>query len=113
MNQAGPAVALLSGFFGMQGLVVALGTNDWSQDADLALFHDSYAGFLTGLPPGLPVACLSPQWRQDEASANGNGNTLEEFRDVIRDVCTEAGGTYLDGKTAVPENVLTIGTAGS
>jgi len=105
MNHAGPAVGLVSGFFGMQGLVVALGTNDWSQDADLAVFHDSYAGFLTGLLPGLPVACLSPPWRQDEASANGNGDTLEDFRDVIRDVCTEAGGTYLDGKDAIPNSL--------
>jgi lysophospholipase L1-like esterase len=95
-------VYLVAGAFGMRGLVVAVGTNDWALNGDLVQFRDSYAGLLAGLPPDVPVACLSPPWRESEASPNGNGNTLDEFRDVIHDVCTAAGGTYLDGKAAIP-----------
>jgi lysophospholipase L1-like esterase len=105
MNQAVTAVWLLDGFFGLQGLVVALGTNDWWGNADLTVFRQTYADFLAGLPSRVRVACLSPTWRSEEENPNPNGDTLDDFRDAIRDVCTAAGGGFLDGKDAIPHDV--------
>ena len=106
MRQAGSAVYLVAGPFGLRGLVVAIGTNDWSDDVGLTAFRDAYAGFLPSLPPDVRFACLGPTWRADETDPNANGDTLDQFRDVVRDVCTAAGGEYLDGRVAIPNNVL-------
>jgi lysophospholipase L1-like esterase len=105
MNQAGVAVQLVYGFFGMRGLVVALGTNDWWGNADLTVFRQAYADFLAGLPPMLPVACLSPPWMAREVAPNDNGAMMDDFRETIREVCAAAGKAYLDGKAAIPNDV--------
>jgi lysophospholipase L1-like esterase len=58
------------------------------------------------LPPTLPVACLSPPWTAaEEEHPNANGDTMDDFRDAVRDVCTAAGGAYLDGKAAIPNDL--------
>jgi len=104
MNHAVPGVWLLHGFFGMYGLVVSLGTNDWGQGADLTTFSQTYYDFLAALPPTLHVACMGMTWSTDEATVNANGNTRDEFRDAVRATCTAMGKPYLEGKDAIPHS---------
>jgi GDSL-like Lipase/Acylhydrolase family len=104
MDHAAPAVWLLHGLFGMYGLVVSLGTNDWGAGVDLEDFSRTYRAFLAALPPSLHVACMSMTWSAAEATLNAKGNSMDEFRDAIRATCTAMGKVYLDGKDAIPHS---------
>jgi lysophospholipase L1-like esterase len=104
MNHAVDAVWLLHGFFGMYGLVINLGTNDWGQGADLATFSQNYHDFLAALPPSLNVACMGMTWSTAEGTVNANGISKDAFRDAIRAACTAMGKPYLEGKDAIPNS---------
>jgi lysophospholipase L1-like esterase len=104
MKHAVDAVWLLHGFFGMQGVVIAIGTNDWAAGVDLAVFSQDYRDFLAALPPTLPVACMGMVWRADEGVPNATGLTLDDFRTAIRDACATRGKPYLEGKDAIPNS---------
>jgi len=104
MDHAAPAVWLLHGLFGMYGLVVSLGTNDWGAGVDLEDFSRTYRAFLAALPPSLHVACMGMTWSAAEATLNTKGNSMDEFPDAIRATCTAMGKVYLDGKDAIPHS---------
>ena len=79
---------LLSGFFGMYGVIVNLGTNDWGQSLITRnAFGSAYGAFLDGIPPSLKVACMSPTWTSTEARLNQEGFTRADFRQTIKEVC--------------------------
>lgn len=105
MNHAVDAVKLLSGFFGMYGVVVNLGTNDWGQSSITRVaFGSAYGAFLDGIPRSLKVACMSPTWTSTEGMLNQEGFTRADFRQTIRDVCTARNRPYIDGLAAIPNS---------
>jgi lysophospholipase L1-like esterase len=103
MDQSVPAVKLLSGFFGMYGLVIDLGANDWGQAGITPdAFDSAYGAFLDAIPAGLHVACMGFTWSTSEGVLNAHGKTRDDYRAIIKDVCTARSVPYLDGKTAIP-----------
>ena len=89
MNHAVEAVRLLSGFFGMYGVIINLGTNDWGQPLiTRSAFGSAYGAFLDGIPQSLNVACMSPTWTSTEGILNQEGFTRDDFRETIKEVCT-------------------------
>ncbi len=73
MNHATTAVQLLHGFFGLYGVVVALGINDWGQSIPVSDFSSAYGTFLDGIPSTVKVACMSPVWTTSESALNAHG----------------------------------------
>jgi lysophospholipase L1-like esterase len=105
MNHAVEAVRLLSGFFGMYGVVIDLGTNDWGQSAiTRSAFGSAYGAFLDGIPQSLNVACMSPTWTSTEGMLNQEGFTRDDFRETIKEVCTARNRPYIDGLAAIPNS---------
>ncbi len=104
MTHDGPCVSSVYGFFGMNGLIVALGSNDWSNDTDIQTFVEDYLNLLDTIPPGLPVACMTPIWRTDESIPNGSGLTLNHFRYGVAIACAVRGHAWLDGRNAIPND---------
>ena len=105
MHHATTAVDLLSGFFGMYGLVINLGTNDWGQSLiTVSSFSSAYGAFLDSIPSRIKVACMSPTWSTSEGMLNSHGNTKDDFRAATQAVCAARGDAYLEGKDAIPNN---------
>jgi lysophospholipase L1-like esterase len=104
MNHATTAVDLLYGFFGMYGLVINLGTNDWGQSLTVSSFSSAYGAFLDSIPPAIKVACMSPTWSTSEGMLNAKGNTKDDFRVATQAVCAGHGDAYLEGKDATPHD---------
>ena len=105
MNHAVEAVRLLSGFFGMYGVIINLGTNDWGQPLiTRSAFGGAYGAFLDGIPQSLNVACMSPTWTSTEGVLNQEGFTRDDFRQTIKDVCTARNRPYIDGLAAIPNS---------
>ena len=104
MNHATTAVQLLHGFFGLYGVVVALGINDWGQSIRVSDFSSAYGAFLDGIPPTVKVACMSPVWTTSESALNAHGDTKDDFRAAVRAVCAARGATYIEGKDAIPNS---------
>ena len=105
MNRATTAVDLLSGFFGLYGLIINLGANDWGQSLiTVESFSSAYGAFLDALPPTIKVACMSPTWSTSEGVLNSHGNTRDDFRAATLAVCEARGATYLEGKDAIPND---------
>lgn len=105
MNHAVEAVRLLSGFFGMYGVVINLGINDWGQSAITRdAFGSAYGAFLDGIPQSLKVACMSPTWTSTEGMLNEEGFTRADFRETIKEVCTARNRPYIDGLAAIPNS---------
>ncbi len=103
MHQATSAVHLLGGPFGkLDGIVINLGTNDWSGNADLAVFEQDYTGLLASFPPGVRVLCMGPTWSRDEGKPNAGGHTKDDFRAATRRACEGRGIPYIDGRDAIP-----------
>lgn len=105
MNHAVEAVELLSGFFGMYGVIIDLGTNDWGQSAiTRSAFGSAYGAFLDGIPQSLNVACMGPTWTSTEGMLNQEGFTRDDFRETIKEVCTARNRPYIDGLAAIPNS---------
>src|SRR5262245_42840279 len=105
MTHATSAVDLLSGFFGLYGVIINLGTNDWNQPLiTIESFSSAYGAFLDSIPPGIRVACMSPTWSTSEVVLNTHGNTRDDFRAATRAVCAAHGAAYLEGKDAIPND---------
>jgi len=105
MTHATSAVDLLSGFFGLYGVIINLGANDWHQPLiTIALFSSAYGAFLDSIPPGIRVACMSPTWSTSEGILNTHGATKDDFRAATRAVCAARGAAYLEGKDAIPND---------
>ena len=74
MNHTAPTtIGLLSSFFGMYGLVVSLGTNDWGQSLITPTsFSSAYGAFLDTEQQALPhlrIACTGMPWSSSEGSS--------------------------------------------
>jgi lysophospholipase L1-like esterase len=105
MNHAQTAVRLLHGFFGMYGLIINLGSNDWGQPSiTVASFSSTYGAFLDSVPPAIRVVCLSPTWSTSEGVLNSHGETKDDFRTATRTACDARGAIYLEGKDAIPND---------
>jgi lysophospholipase L1-like esterase len=105
MHQATTAVRLLHGFFGMYGVVINLGTNDWGQSLiTVSSFSSAYGAFLDSIPPAIKVACMGPTWSTSEGLANAHGNTKDDYRAATRVLCEARGAAYLEGKDAIPND---------
>src|SRR5262245_14467677 len=105
MVHATAIVQILNGFFGMYGLIVNLGTNDWGQPLiTVASFSSAYGAFLDAIPARVKVACMSPTWSTTEGIPNAHGNTKDDFRAATRAVCAARGVAYLEGKDAIPND---------
>jgi lysophospholipase L1-like esterase len=105
MNHAVEAVRLLSGFFGMYGVIINLGNNDWGQPLITRdAFGSAYGAFLDEIPQSLKVACMSPTWTSTEGMLNQEGFTRADFRQTIKEVCTARNLPYIDGLAAIPNS---------
>jgi lysophospholipase L1-like esterase len=106
MRNATQSVKLLHGSFGqIHGLVIALGTNDWSHSSvSVSSFSSAYGAFVQSIPPGIHVLCMSPTWRSGDGQPNTRGETLDDYRAATRAVCESRGATYLDGKDVIPND---------
>jgi len=103
MQHAVEAMDLLYGFFGMQGLVINLGTNDWDLFT-VSKFDSAYGAFLDALPVHLKVACMSPTWSTSEGVLNSHGETKADYRAATKALCEARGLPYLNGLDAIPNN---------
>jgi GDSL-like Lipase/Acylhydrolase family len=109
MNHTAPTtIGLLNGFFGMYGLVVALGTNDWGQTLITpSSFSSAYGVFLDTEQQALPrlrIACMGMPWSTSEGLVNAHGKTRDDYRAIIKGVCEARGYVYLDGLQAIPHS---------
>jgi lysophospholipase L1-like esterase len=105
MNHAVDAVRLLYGFFGMYGVIINLGTNDWGQSViTRSAFGSAYGAFLDGIPQSLKVACMSPTWTSTESMLNHEGFTRADFRETVKEVCAARNRPYIDGLAAIPNS---------
>ncbi len=104
MTNDGPSVQRVFGFFGMQGLIITLGTNDWAGNTDISTFYTDYLNLLDTIPQSLPVVCLTPVWRSNETTTNAQGFNLNAYRYVAAIACASRGHTFLDGRQAIPND---------
>jgi lysophospholipase L1-like esterase len=104
MTNDGPCVQRVSGFFGMQGVIIALGTNDWAGNTDFLTFFNDYVNLLDTIPPSLQVVCLTPLWRTNDGTTNAQGYTLDHYRFAAAVACASRGHAFLDGRQAIPNN---------
>lgn len=103
------AVRQLQLIFGLDMVVVAVGSNDWGFGVPLLHFKNSYTELLDGLLPFVPhaiprVVCMTPPWRFEETGTNLNGETLDAFRDVIVALATERGIPIIRAEHAIPKD---------
>ena len=88
-------------------IVILLGTNDAGAGGNggttVDSFRSAYTSFLASAPGGVPIVCITPPWNEYEPTPNASGgDTLEEFRAVIRDVC--ASDTIVEGVDVIPHD---------
>ena len=67
-------------------LVIMLGSND--QRFIEAPLPDFRAAYRLIVSKALRVICITPTPRFDDAQINSNGDTLDDFRQVVREECT-------------------------
>lgn len=82
----------------LAGIVVMLGTNDYSQSVPLAQFRETWRAFVQGARS--PLICVTPMWRFDEGLPNAAGLVIDDYRQVIREECT--GGVVIEGVDVIP-----------
>ena len=105
MTHDGMCVQQVHGFFGIQGLIVTLGTNDWGGGVDATTFLNAYTALLNAIPAGIPVVCVTPIWRSDEAVANTtSGLVLDQIRFAAAVACALKGFPFIDGRVLVPHD---------
>jgi hypothetical protein len=107
MTHDGMCVQQVHGFFHMQGLIITLGTNDWGGGVDGTTFLNAYLALLDSIPAGIPVVCVTPIWRSDEATPNPtSGLVLNNIRFVAAAACALRGFPFIDGSALVPHDRL-------
>ena len=102
----GTAVGKLNGSI----VTVAIGANDWGQNKAMATFVSDYNGLLDqirALQPNVTLYCITPIWTSVEGVPNGQGQTIQAYRDAITQIVHQrmAGDPNLhliDGLTLVP-----------
>jgi len=107
MTHDGMCVQQVHGFFGIQGLIVTLGTNDWGGGVDMNTFTNAYTALLNTIPQNIPVVCVTPIWRSDENTPNPtSGLVLNHIRFAAAVACASKGFPYIDGSALVPHDRL-------
>jgi hypothetical protein len=105
MTHDGTCVQQVQGFFGMQGLIITLGTNDWGGGIDATTFLNAYLALLNSVPAGIPVVCVTPIWRSDEDTPNAtSGLVLNSIRFAAAVACASKGFPWIDGSALVPHD---------
>jgi len=110
---------MASGYSHAAGILIMLGTNDWTNygttGGEMTSAIASLVDYSRGL--GLVPVCVSPIYRFDELEADGvtqklythadcptTGYTLDNFRNVVRGVAAQKGAKFIEGK-AFPGNL--------
>jgi len=93
--------------FGLDCVLIALGSNDWGFDIPLREFRNAYAELLDGLRPLVPqairhVACFTPPWRFDEERTSKHGESLAQFRAAIEQLAAARDFGLIRGEHAIP-----------
>jgi hypothetical protein len=105
MTHDGMCVQQVHGFFGIQGLLITLGTNDWAGGVDGTTFLNAYTALLNSIPSNIPVICVTPIWRSDEATPNAtSGLVLDHIRFYAAVACAQKGFNTINGSTLVPHD---------
>ena len=104
MNHARESVSLLDGFFGIEGVLITVGINDWGASVPVRVFGSVYAAFIDAIPARIKVACMGPIWSIGEGAANANGETKADFRAMVAEVCAARGAAVLDALAAIPHD---------
>src|SRR5581483_879605 len=105
MNHDGMCVQQVHGFFGMQGLIVTLGTNDWAGGVDGTTFFNAYTALLNSISPSIPAVCVTPIRRSDEDTQNAtSGLVLNQIRFAAAAACVAKGFPFIDGSALVPHD---------
>ena len=92
---------VVGGIFPMDVVVILLGTNDSTLSTTDA-FRTAYIKLLLRVPAQSAVVCVTPPWNSAESTPNSSGETLEDFRAVIREVCAQK--TIVEGADAIPHD---------
>lgn len=90
--------------FEADAVIVALGTNDFSDNHSMDRIRSDCAEYLSRLSliyPGKPIFCITPIWRADEAIAKAGG-LIEDAREVIREEAEKHNAIVIDGLAMVP-----------
>jgi hypothetical protein len=94
----------VSGYFGVKGIIITLGTNDWGYSTPGEYFTAYLSVIKHAKSLGLKVVCVSPIWRADENSfKQPKGDKplqLWVYRLVTMWACEQGGGVYIDGREA-------------
>ena len=86
----------------VDALVIFGGTNDWGNGGETITVSDfetavrntlSYAKSNFGR---IPIIVLLPVHRQNDTIPNGQGKTLKEYAEIIKNICIEMGVYYID-----------------
>jgi lysophospholipase L1-like esterase len=105
MTHDGPCVQQIQGFFGMQGVMITLGTNDWAGGVDVNTFLNAYSALLNSIPAGISVVCVTPIWRSNETTPNPtSGLVLDHIRFTAAVACAQKGFPSINGSTLVPHD---------
>ena len=83
------------------------GRNDWAGGVDGTTFLNAYLALIDSIPAGIPVVCVTPIWRSDEATPNPtSGLVLNQIRFVAAAACALRGFQFIDGSALVPHDRL-------
>ena len=103
------AVRQLQLVFGLDCVVITLGSNDWGFGVPLLHFRNAYSELLDGIKQFAPhsiakVICVTPPWRSEENAPNQNGETLDAFRETIVALATDRGLPVIRSERAIPRD---------
>lgn len=97
-----------------RNVIVSLGVNDYLTSIPLDDFRTSYEQIAnTAAFWGENLICVTPIWEGGEEEPNGAGAVLEEYRQVIGEVCIAHGFVVIDGLQLVPHDPAMYAENGS
>lgn len=92
------------GRFGLTGMYVATGSNDFGQGVPLETYKTALRSLLSAASArGLGVTCFSPLNRLDMNIPNGQGLTLQAYRNAMQEVCSEYSYSTLQFNTVASD----------
>jgi len=93
-------LGFMEGFFGIDGLIIALGGNDILSGIDTQVFRHQYEDLvLYAKSIGLEVTLITPTW----LNTGENGHAFN-IRGIISAIGTVTGCTVLHGNTSIPQD---------
>lgn len=96
---------MLDGYFGAKGIIITLGTNDWSTPGiTTGMFYDQYSAVVSKAKSlGMVVVCVTPIWRADKDQYMPSGSSsyqLWVYQWIAATACQNQGEPVIDGSTA-------------